>query len=644
MLCFKGSKGYKVVPKKKEVKAATSASTSTSTNQTSAPRTRNGTGTGTAAVTQPTNRVAAKSTRPSPDRSRNPPYSNSRPSPSRRHNTEQGPPIQPPRQQSKVARTNNMASQNGIFYGRADSAITSGFGDDESATAVQNPTSKSQGSSSSNTAQSQAYDTTPAPSTQAPFRYQRPSFLDDFDFTAESCRDIVVAHGVTSALSPRQGYHPTPASILNFADFDLENTDTKISDIRHDRIPSHERPVINTAAAAASSSSSSSASPYVDLPESLDSDATTTRAIDRRECIVCSDIKATDSFPDFVTSKCTHTPSICLDCMERSIQVGMKSKRWTDIRCDECQENLEYNDIQRFADEHTIAKYERQALRAAVEEDENFFWCTSDCGSGQIHDSGSAQPIVVCIKCSHRSCFRHGVNWHEDLSCEEYDRLQEDPDFRGHLELENERWSKAQAAQAAQEEADRDLASRFVAKEKAKIKRQEAQDQRERERERERQKSQRERERERQKYQERRRELEREKQERQRLRVRERQENQERQRERARERQKNQERQRELERERQERQRALREKASAQKAAEERRQIATRRKMEEAKSIATLRATTKPCGGCGWAIEKNSGCSHMTCKFLATFAIFYLSAHASLAIMLLHYHGYRAFT
>ncbi|KAK2939399.1 IBR domain [Fusarium oxysporum f. sp. vasinfectum] len=151
-----------------------------------------------------------------------------------------------------------MASQNGIFYGRVDSAITSGFGDDESATAVQNPTSKSQGSSSSNTAQSQAY--------------------------------------------------------------------------------------------------------------------------------------------------------------------------------------------------------ERQALRAAVEEDENFFWCTSDCGSGQIHDSGSAQPIFVCIKCSHRSCFRHGVNWHEDLSCEEYDRLQEDPDFRGHLELENERWSKAQAAQAAQEEADRDLA------------------------------------------------------------------------------------------------------------------------------------------------------------------------------------------
>ncbi|KAH7224894.1 hypothetical protein BKA60DRAFT_450544 [Fusarium oxysporum] len=528
MLCFKGSKGYKLVPKKKKVKAATS--TSTSTNQTSAPRTRNGTGTGTAAVTQPTNRVAAKSTRPSPDRSRNPPYSNSRSSPSRRHNPEQGPPIQPPRQQSKVARTNNMASQNGIFYGRVDSAITSGFGDDESATAVQNPTSKSQGSSSSNTAQSQAYDTTPASSTQAPFRYQRPSFLDDFDFTAESRRDIVVAHGVTSALSPRQGYHPTPASILNFADFDLENTDTKISDIRHDRIPSHERPIINTAAAAAASSSSSSSS--------------------------------------------SASP------------------------CDECQENLEYNDIQRFADEQTIAKYERQALRAAVEEDENFFWCTSDCGSGQIHDSGSAQPIVVCIKCSHRSCFRHGVNWHEDLSCEEYDRLQEDPDFRGHLELENERWSKAQAAQAAQEEADRDLARRFVAKERAEIERQEAQDQKERERERERQK-----------YQERRRELEREKQERQRVRVRERQKNQERQRERARERQKNQERQRELEREKQERQRALREKASAQKAADERRQIAARRKIEEAKSIATLRATTKPCGGCGWAIEKNSGCA-----------------------------------
>ncbi|KAF5699902.1 hypothetical protein FGLOB1_11098 [Fusarium globosum] len=592
MLCFRRNKGHKVVPKKKKVKATTS--TSTSTNQTSTPRTRNGTGTDTATVTQHRNKVTAKKTRPSPDR-----FSNSRPSPSQKRNPEQRPPIQPPRQQSKVARTNDMSAQNSSFYGRINSDITGGFEEDSSATAVQNRTNKPQDSSSSNTAQSQAYDTAPVPSKQAHFRYQRPSFLDEFDFTVESLRYIVVAHGFTSALSPRQGYHPTPASILNFADFDLENTVTKISDIRHNNTSSNEQPIASTAATA-SSSSSSSASPYLDLPESPDSDAVT----------------------------------ILFQILSPRNARTLLLYVWIAC-CDECKQRLEHNDIQRLADEQTISKYERQALRAAVADEENFFWCTSDCGSGQIHDSGSAQPIVVCIKCNHRSCFRHGVNWHEDLSCDEYDRLQEDPEFRSYMELENERWEEAQAAQEAQEEADLDVARRLEAEENAEIERQEAQDRRAREREREReqelerqrnQERQRELAREKQRNQQRQQELERETQERQRARARararERQRNQERQRVLEQENHKRQqeqkrekqERQRELERERrrnQEMQRQLeqerRQRQREQNAAEERRKIAARRREEEAKSNATLRTTTKPCGGCGWAIEKRSG-------------------------------------
>ncbi|KAF5582679.1 RING finger Dorfin [Fusarium pseudoanthophilum] len=602
MLCFRRNKGYKVAPKKKKAQATTSTSISTSTNQTS-PRTRNGTDTNPdiAIVTQRKNKVTAKKTRPSPDR-----YSNSRPSPFRKRNTEQGPPIQPPRQRSNVARTNDMSAQNSSFYGRVNSAITSGFEDDRSATAVENRTNKPQESSSSNAAQSQAYDTTPVPSTQSLFRYQRPSFLDDFDFTAESPHHIVIAPGFTSALSPRQAYHSTPASILNFADFDLENTDAKISDIRHDNISPHEKPIAS--AAVASSSSPSSASPHLDLSESPDTDTVTASAI----LFQILSLRNARTLLLYVWIACCH----------------------------ECKEKLEYNDIQRLADEQTIAKYERQALRAAVADEENFFWCTSDCGSGQIHDSGSTQPIVVCIKCNHRSCFRHGVNWHEDLSCDEYDRLQEDPEFRSYLELENERWEEAQAAQEAQEEADRDVARRLAAEENAETERQEAQDRRVREREREQernrvyrreiqrnQETQREQERQRAQRQ---RQLEQERQQRQRELERERQRTQERRQlvqerqqrqrelERERQRQRNQERQRQLEQQRQreleresqrnqERQRALREKASPRNAAEERRKIAARRREEEAKSNATLRATSKPCGGCGWAIEKSFG-------------------------------------
>ena len=75
---------------------------------------------------------------------------------------------------------------------------------------------------------------------------------------------------------------------------------------------------------------------------------------------------------------------------------------------------------------------------------ENFFWCTRGCGSGQIHESGNEHPIVTCRHCGHRSCFQHQTAWHEDLTCDEFDRLKKDPEnFKSRLELEEEK-SQAQ--------------------------------------------------------------------------------------------------------------------------------------------------------------------------------------------------------
>ena len=164
-------------------------------------------------------------------------------------------------------------------------------------------------------------------------------------------------------------------------------------------------------------------------------------------------------------------------------------------------------------------------MRAALSEADNFVWCTSGCGSGQIHESGTAQPIVTCLHCNHRSCFHHNVAWHESLSCEEYDQLLADPDnFRSRLELENERWSEEQQAQL---EADRAMAQNLLAEDEAAM--------------------------------------------------------------------------------RQREERARQEREQAQKAAQLARQIAARRKKEEAQSSALVSRTTKPCAGCGWAIEKNKG-------------------------------------
>ena len=75
------------------------------------------------------------------------------------------------------------------------------------------------------------------------------------------------------------------------------------------------------------------------------------------ECVVCADTKILDAFPRLsITSTCTHPPNTCLDCIQLSIESDLSSKLWTEIRCPECTELLEYADIQRYANEQTFSK------------------------------------------------------------------------------------------------------------------------------------------------------------------------------------------------------------------------------------------------------------------------------------------------
>ncbi|KAM0285772.1 hypothetical protein ACHAQH_001233 [Verticillium albo-atrum] len=178
--------------------------------------------------------------------------------------------------------------------------------------------------------------------------------------------------------------------------------------------------------------------------------------------------------------------------------------------------------------------YENLALRAAMHQADNFIWCPGGCGSGQIHETGTEQPIVICLHCNSRSCFTHEVAWHDGLTCDEYDSLLADPEnFRSHIEIENAAVEEEESRRRAQDAADRALVGRLAAAQEAE--------------------------------------------------------------ERAR-----------LEREKEARRKAA-------EAVEKARQAAARRKREDEQSVATMNRTTKKCPGCSWAIEKNSGCSHMTC-------------------------------
>ena len=189
------------------------------------------------------------------------------------------------------------------------------------------------------------------------------------------------------------------------------------------------------------------------------------------------------------------------------------------------------------------------SFRNAIGKDENFVWC-QNCDFGQLHTGGNEQPIVRCMKCRFRSCFRHVIPWHDRLTCQEYDEMVNDPDgFKSAIERDDE---AAALVLKQQHEADERLAREL-----------EAQDRQEEE---DRQRAAHEEE----------------------LRI-------------AREAQKAEAERRLLEKEERER-------------AKKREEIKLRKQQEQL-SLKTVQSTTKNCPGCRWPIEKNHGCSHMTCKY-----------------------------
>ncbi|KAK0706054.1 hypothetical protein B0T26DRAFT_655949, partial [Lasiosphaeria miniovina] len=289
-------------------------------------------------------------------------------------------------------------------------------------------------------------------------------------------------------------------------------------------------------------------------PAVLTNQHTTAEVVSRtRECIVCTDSKAASEFPaSTVTKACKHAPSTCLECIAISIRSDLNNRLWNEIGCPECRERLQYEDVQKFADPATKERYQTLSFRSAVSEADNFVWCPSGCGHGQVHDGGLDQPIVVCMHCNVRSCFHHKVAWHENLTCEEYDSLQADPlNFRSRFDIENETAEMEAEARRIQEDRDRAFAQSLMAQEEQIVR-----------------------------------------------------ETAKRERERARE---------EKERAREERQRQARE-SKERKAREERerkarqaREAAAKRKAEEDASNKIVKKTTKPCPGCGSPIEKNRG-------------------------------------
>lgn len=59
--------------------------------------------------------------------------------------------------------------------------------------------------------------------------------------------------------------------------------------------------------------------------------------------------------------------------------------------------------------------------RKSVERNPRFRFCISpDCSAGQIHPRKAATDMVICYRCEAKSCFQHGIPWHEGYTCASY--------------------------------------------------------------------------------------------------------------------------------------------------------------------------------------------------------------------------------
>lgn len=81
-----------------------------------------------------------------------------------------------------------------------------------------------------------------------------------------------------------------------------------------------------------------------------------------RECTVCLEDKPQDAYPlTRLTPRCRHAPSACRACVARALRAqvllqGGPEEVAVAVSCPECEQELGYEIVERFADAETFAR------------------------------------------------------------------------------------------------------------------------------------------------------------------------------------------------------------------------------------------------------------------------------------------------
>jgi len=94
------------------------------------------------------------------------------------------------------------------------------------------------------------------------------------------------------------------------------------------------------------------------------------------------------------------------------------------ITCFQCPSIINVPDMKSFVLPREFIRWERNLSIRTLEQLSNFLWCAKPgCGYGAIIDDIHLMSFFRCTHCKTRTCCRHRVTWHADMSCEAYDQL-----------------------------------------------------------------------------------------------------------------------------------------------------------------------------------------------------------------------------
>ncbi|THX25434.1 hypothetical protein D6D12_06938 [Aureobasidium pullulans] len=112
---------------------------------------------------------------------------------------------------------------------------------------------------------------------------------------------------------------------------------------------------------------------------------------------------------------------VCLERRQVSYRGNGQYQQFGRARHQKCAVLLGYEEVKNMTNAENFTKYDEAAFRAAVSADPEFRYCMSTtCKSGQGHPAGIDEPTFCCRECGHNDCVSCEANWHEGLTCAQY--------------------------------------------------------------------------------------------------------------------------------------------------------------------------------------------------------------------------------